>query len=116
LAVRQSFDSALTALFEGQKTALQVAEEFLDKDTLQVLDWWCRRLMDLSRHQLASHALSAESWQRFKTLPPALVMQTLQRGLELRSGFSRGVALNKRLVLETLFLEWVALCQRNAAS
>jgi DNA polymerase-3 subunit delta' len=116
LAVRQSFDSALSALFDGQKTALQVAEEFLDKDILQVLDWWCRRLMDLSRHQLASHALVARSWQRFNTLPSALVMQTLQRGLELRSGFSRGVALNKRLVLETLFLEWVALCQRNAAS
>lgn len=116
LAVRQSFDSALSALFDGEKTALQVAEELLDKDILQVLDWWCRRLMDLSRHQLASQPLVAESWQRFNALPSALVMQTLQRGLELRSGFSRGVALNKRLVLETLFLEWVALCQRNAAS
>lgn len=116
LAVRQNFDAALSALLNGQKTALQVAEELLDKDILQVLDWWCSRLMDLSRHQLADHQLVAESWLGFNKLPPKIVMKTLQRGLELRSGFSRGVALNKRLILETLFLEWVALCRRNAAS
>ncbi|WP_339674520.1 DNA polymerase III subunit delta' [uncultured Zhongshania sp.] len=116
LAVRESFDAAMSALLDGGKTALQVALELKDKDILQVLDWWCSRLMELSRHQLAGVPLLAKSWANYKNLPANLVMQTLQRGLELRSGFSRGVALNKQLVLETLFLEWVALCKRSAAS
>ncbi|CAA0089351.1 DNA polymerase III subunit delta' [Zhongshania aliphaticivorans] len=115
LALLQSFDSALSALFTGQKTPLNLADELLDKDILQVLDWWCTRLMDLSRHQLAAQSMVAKSWLEFTSVPPRFVMDTLQRGLELRSSFGRGVALNKRLVLEALFIEWMALCRRSAA-
>lgn len=116
LATRDGYDAGLIAMFNGQKTPLQLADELFDQDILQVLDWWCSRLMDLSRHQLASKPLPAKLWQSFEKLSPKLVMQTLQRGLELRSGFSRGVALNKRLILESLFLEWTQLCQSRAAS
>jgi DNA polymerase-3 subunit delta' len=103
-------------MYEGRKTALQIADELLDQDIVQLLDWWCARLMELSRYQLASQPLQSEIWHSFKALPSKLVMHTLQRGLELRASFARGVALNKRLILETLFLEWMALCQNRAAS
>lgn len=116
LALRDRYDASLLAMYEGRKTALQIADELLDQDIVQLLDWWCARLMELSRHQLASQPLQSQIWLSFKALPSKSVMQTLQRGLELRASFGRGVALNKRLTLETLFLEWMATCQNRAAS
>ncbi|WP_373095583.1 DNA polymerase III subunit delta' [Zhongshania sp.] len=116
LASRERFDKGLIALVDGQRSPLQFAEEMLDADILQVLDWWVARLLSLSRHQLADQVLTAESWQRFKAVPSVSVIQGLERALKLRASFSRGVALNKRLILESLFLEWTQLCQNRAVS
>lgn len=116
LATRVRFDNGLLAMIDGQRSPLQFAEEMLDADILQVLDWWVARLISLSRHQLAGQALSADSWRRFKALPAVSVIAGLERGLKLRASFNRGVALNKRLILESLFLEWAQLCQTRAVA
>jgi DNA polymerase-3 subunit delta' len=116
LASRERFDKGLMALVDGQRSPLQFAEEMLDADILQVLDWWVARLLSLSRYQLAGQALTAVSWQRFKSLPTKSVIGSLERALKLRSSFSRGVALNKRLILEGVFLEWAQLCQNRAVA
>ncbi|MEX1669306.1 DNA polymerase III subunit delta' [Zhongshania guokunii] len=114
LATRERFDKGLLALVDGQRSPLQFAEELLDADILQVLDWWVARLLSLSRYQLADQALTVSSWQRFKSLPAVAVIAGLERALKLRGSFNRGVALNKRLILESLFLEWTQLCQNRA--
>ncbi len=116
LASRERFDQGLIALVEGQSSPLQFAKEMLDADFLVVLDWWVARLLSLSRHQLAGQALTAPSWQRFKSLPEKSVITGLERALKLRASFSRGIGLNKQLILESLFLEWTQLCQNRAVA
>jgi DNA polymerase-3 subunit delta' len=116
LVSRERFDQGLLAMVDGKKSPLQFAEEMLENDILMVLDWWMTRLMALSRHQMADEALNAPVWARFKKLPVKQVMLGLDRVLALRNSFSRGVALNKRLILETLFLEWGHLCHNRSAA
>lgn len=116
LATRERFDKGLIALVDGQRSPLQFAEEMLDADIMQVLDWWVARLLSLSRNQLASQTLTAVCWQRFTSLPVKPVIENLERALNLRRSFDRGVALNKRLILEAMFLEWAQLCQNRAAA
>lgn len=108
-------DEALREVFEGRKTALQVADAWQDREPLDLLDWWLNRLSALIRHLGAGQPL-VDAWLVYREMMPQRVHQQYQQGLSLRASLLRGAALNKRLLMERLLLDWLDAVHGRAQS
>lgn len=109
----QRQDEALALFVAGKKDAVALAEAWQEQESIDVLDWWLRRLSSLIRHQSAGQSLAAEAWQPFSVLPAEGLHRFMDELLLLRTKLLRGAALNKRLLLEKLLLDWLALVRAH---
>ncbi|WP_372861465.1 DNA polymerase III subunit delta' [Spongiibacter sp.] len=109
----QAQDAALNEVLKGGKTALQLADDWQDREALQILDWWLRRQSELIRHLCADQPLQ-DSWQAFRHIPLPQLYTLHEQALLLRATLLRGAALNKRLLLEKLLLDWFACAAGRA--
>lgn len=113
LAQWQRQDEALTALVAGRKDAVALAEEWQDQDSIELLNWWLRRLSSLIRHKSAGQTMEAESWLPFAALPEEQLHRFMDDLLAMRAKLLRGAALNKRLLLEKLLLDWQSMLRAH---
>ncbi len=109
LQARADCDQLLGEIAAGKLSALAGAERLLEQDIEFVMDWLTLRLNALGRLRLAAsdEALPAP-WPQWSNVPAQRIYSLLQQVLELRRQFQRGVAINKRLAMEALLLEWLA--------
>ena len=98
-------DAALAEVVEGKKTVLQLADSWQDREVPEVLEWWLNRLAALIKHLSAGQPLNAR-WQAYTSMALPAVYLQYEQALGLRATLLRGAALNKRLVLEKLLLDW----------
>jgi DNA polymerase III subunit delta' len=106
------YDGRLSAVVSGSLSPLQFAEELAGEEVLDVLDWWLGRLMALSRHLLAERPVPPGVWQDLAGRDSRLVMDQIDKALQLRAKLQRGAPLNKRLLFEDLLLSWFAAVNR----
>lgn len=106
LAARQACDDALLAMTEGRSSPVEAAEQLLEHELDFVLEWLTLRLNALGKQAIANSDESLpQPWQQWRRSTPGPIYTLLQRTLELRRQSQQGVALNKRLAVESLLLE-----------
>ncbi len=113
LALWEAQDAGLNAVLAGRKTALQLVDDWQDREVLEILDWWLRRQGELIRHLCAAQPLP-DSWRAFCNIPLPQLYMLYEQALSLRATLLRGAALNKRLLLEKLLLDWFACASGRA--
>lgn len=113
LAQWQRQDEALAALVAGRKDAVALAEEWQEQDSIELLDWWLRRLSSLIRHKSAGQPMTTDIWLPFAVLPDERLHGFMDEVLSVRAKLLRGAALNKRLLLEKLLLDWQSMLRSH---
>ena len=105
LEARRQCDQALAEWFSGAKTLGDTATALLEQEFEFLLDWLAQRFHQLFRASLAGSDMPGP-WDGWASRPATRISQQLDAALELRAQMQRGVALNKRLTLESFLLGW----------
>lgn len=107
LELRRQCDEALSAWTSQQKTLGDTAELLLERDLEFLLDWLTQRFHALFRAAMAGQSNQLPTpWQHWASRPATRISRQLDAALEMRSQLQRGVALNKRLALESFLIAW----------
>lgn len=107
LALRRQCDEALSAWFAGQNTLNQTVELLLEREFEFLLDWLTQRFHKLFRSNMAAQSGQLlDPWAHWASRPATRISRQLDTALELRAQMQRGVALNKRLTLESFLIAW----------
>ena len=107
LALRRHCDEALTSWAAGQKTLSETSELLLERELEFLLDWLTQRFHSLFRSAMVGQEDQLTTpWRQWVTRPATRISLQLDAALEMRAQLQRGVALNKRLALETFLINW----------
>ncbi|MFT5604537.1 MAG: DNA polymerase-3 subunit delta' [Paracoccaceae bacterium] len=107
LARRSQCDASLSAWAAGHKTLFEAVDALLENEVEFLLDWLSQRFHVLFRsHMVAQAEHLQEPWSGWVARPAKAISQQLDLALELRAQLQRGVALNKRLTLESFLIAW----------
>jgi len=107
LALRRQCDEALSAWAGGQKTLGDTVELLLERDLEFLLEWLTQRFHALFRAAMAGQGTQlAAPWLQWVSRPATDISRQLDASLEMRAQVQRGVALNKRLALESFLIAW----------
>lgn len=107
LASLNRCDEVFAQLNGGKTSVIDAVDKLLEADIGFIIDWWVNRLSVVLRQKVAGiNAELPAPWPSFLGKPAQQLLDFQQQLFQLRDRFQRGVALNQRLVLEGLLIEW----------
>lgn len=107
LDLRRRCDQSLADWSEQRQSLAQTVDALFEHELDFTLDWLAQRFHQLFRSAMTGDAENLPApWRQWATRPIPAISAALDQVLELRVQFYRGVALNKRLVLEALLADW----------
>lgn len=107
LELRRRCDEALFEWSGGRKTLNDTVEVLLEREFEFLLDWLSQRFHQLFRSSMLGQGDSLLApWTQWASRPATQISRQLDASLALRAQMQRGVALNKRLTLESFLIAW----------